>query len=329
MVIYTAHGFYFHENMKRWAKIVTIGAERLLGRFHDLLLTQSAEDAQAAVNYKITTSDRVVWIGNGIDIDRFTPENNGESFRQRFGILPHERVVGFVGRLVSEKGMAELLEGMNYSGSRVDNLVLLVVGDNKAAGDRDSHTESAVADAASADQPYRAVFTGFVDEVEEAMSALDVFVLPSYREGMPRTIIEAMASGKPVVATRIRGCREEVVQGETGYLVPVRDGKAIGEALVQILNSRAVEDTMQRNGRKRAEEHFDERQVLDREIAAYSRLVRERFPWAEPEIQWSHDVTTNGQVLRLDVLPLDEELIETTSSQHSHVELSRARRQAQ
>ncbi len=278
-VIYTAHGFYFHDLMKPWARRATILFERILGRFTHMLFTQSTEDAQAAVQYGIAPQQRVVWISNGVDINRFKPRTDNSAVRERFGLKEDELVVGFVGRLVREKGILELLEAMRRAGERIPNLVLLVAGDNKTGGDRDVETQAVVHQyLSSTELPFRVEFTGFIDDVEEMMQALDVFVLPSYREGMPRTIIEAMASGKPVVASDIRGCREEVSHGETGLLVPVRDADALGRAIVDVLHSPELAKSMGEKGRERAEQYFDEQMVMERQLWHYARLVSERHP---------------------------------------------------
>lgn len=278
-VIYTAHGFYFHDLMKPWAKRATILFERVLGRFTHMLFTQSTEDAQAAVHYKIAPQQRVVWISNGVDINRFSPREDNSAVRARFGLKDGELAVGFVGRLVREKGILELLEAMRQASERIPNLVLLIAGDNKTGGDRDVETQAIVQEyLSSVELPFRVEFTGFIDDVEEVMQALDVFVLPSYREGMPRTIIEAMASGKPVIASDIRGCREEVSHGITGLLVPVRDAEALGKAIVDVLNSPDLARSMGEKGRGRAEQYFDEQMVIDRQLWHYARLVSERHP---------------------------------------------------
>ena len=107
---------------------------------------------------------------------------------------------------------------------------------------------------------------------------MDVFSLPSYREGRPRSIMEAMGTGKPVIATNSRGCREEVVHGETGLLIPTHDPRALSDAIVEMLTNPSVAETMGKLGRRRAELFFDERQVLRRQIEVYSKLIRERLP---------------------------------------------------
>jgi glycosyltransferase involved in cell wall biosynthesis len=94
---------------------------------------------------------------------------------------------------------------------------------------------------------------------------------------MPRSIIEAMASGKPVVATNIRGCREEVVRGVTGIIVPLRDSDALYQAFVRILSDPRLARRMGNEGRRRAEELYDERNVLEREVQVYVRLAEEKL----------------------------------------------------
>ena len=110
-------------------------------------------------------------------------------------------------------------------------------------------------------------FLGYRADMPELMRAADIFTLPSHREGMPRSVIEAMLTGLPVVATDIRGTREEVVDGETGLLVPVRDSASLAAALSELVRDRERRASMGQNGRARARELFDERLVLERQIA--------------------------------------------------------------
>ena len=279
ITIYTAHGFYFHDQMSRWKRRAHIVAERLFGLRTQMLFTQSAEDAQSAIREGIARERNVKWISNGVDIQRFTPGRPDPALMRSLDIADDELVVGFVGRMDREKGILDLLEGMELAARSVGRLVLLVVGDGATAGDRDQETQRKVAEFTDQqDRRFRVVFTGWVDNVQEVLRAMDVFVLPSYREGMPRSIIEAMASGIPVVATNIRGSREEVVPGETGYLVPVADPKALSEAILGILSDPILARQMGLDSRKRAETYFDERRVLRTQMEHYSKLVQEHLP---------------------------------------------------
>ena len=120
----------------------------------------------------------------------------------------------------------------------------------------------------------RLIVTGLRDDVPDLLAALDIFTLPSYREGMPRTIIEAMMMALPVVATNIRGSREEVMDGETGILVPVRDAHALAEALVGLVDDVGERRRMGDAGRERALALFDESTIVARQIAE----IRARLP---------------------------------------------------
>ncbi len=275
VVIYTAHGFYFHDNMARWLRRLVIWVEKLLGQMTHLVFTQSQEDAVNAVREGICSGSKVTCIGNGVEISRFMARPEGA--RMSLGLTAHDKVVGFVGRLVGEKGILELMEAMRPVVRAIPEAKLLIVGD-KLNSDRDRKTRQLIANLlARHNLAPHVLFTGFIEEVPKVMSALDLFVLPSHREGMPRTIIEAMASGKPVIATNIRGCREEVVPGLNGLLVPVNDPASLAVAIISLLSDPKLARQMGDEGRRRARELFDERTVLDRQVRAYAEITRQRL----------------------------------------------------
>jgi glycosyltransferase involved in cell wall biosynthesis len=167
-----------------------------------------------------------------------------------------------VGRLVAEKGYPELLAAI----ADVD-ADLWVVGD-RLDSDHAGSIDAAIRAVAS--DPVRAArvrFLGYRADVPALMRAADMFVLPSHREGMPRSIIEAMLTGLPVVATDIRGSREEVVPEETGLLVPVNDPAALAAALSRLARDPALRARMGAAGLDRARDLYDERKVVARQLA--------------------------------------------------------------
>jgi glycosyltransferase involved in cell wall biosynthesis len=114
---------------------------------------------------------------------------------------------------------------------------------------------------------HRIQFLGYRSDVPALLRAADIFTLPSHREGMPRSIVEAMLSGLPVVATDIRGSREEVADGKTGTLVPLGDVSALARALQRLAGDAALRAAYGQAGRERAEALFDERKIVARQIA--------------------------------------------------------------
>ena len=265
LVVYTAHGFYFHEHMPAWKYALFVALEWVGGRFTDVLFTQSEEDAATARRLGLCRSAVIKAIGNGSDPTLFHPADPSDSERRRLrrelGADDARVVIVTVGRLVAEKGYPELIQAMRH----VD-ATLWVVGE-RLVSDHAGAIENAVA-AAEHDPvlKVRVRFLGYRGDVPALLRAADVFVLASHREGMPRSIIEAMLSGLPVVATDIRGAREEVVPGATGLLVPVRDSHALAGALQKLASQPELRSRYGAAGRQRAEALYDEAKIVDRQI---------------------------------------------------------------
>jgi len=272
VVFYTAHGFYFHENQPRRCRVPLVLTERLLGKMTDHLFSQSAEDGATAVRYHIASAEDSTVLGNGIDVELFAGAAEcREDSRQKLG-LSDEPVVAFTGRFVREKGIAELLEAVARLRGEHPALRLLIIG-GSLPSDRDPAEAHLAAMVERLGLQDTLITTGFTDRVAYFLSAADVFVLPSYREGMPRSILEAMAMGLPVVATNIRGCREEVVDGVTGFLVPLRDAPALADRIGRLIDDHAERQRMGEAGQARARELFDERLVFERLLSVYQRYL--------------------------------------------------------
>ena len=264
-IVYTAHGFYFHAAMGWPRRTVFIALEWLAGRITDVLLTQAEEDARTARRLHLCRGGVVEAIGNGSDPARFHPVPADDAARARLrselGVAPEMVVVVISGRLVIEKGYRELFEAMR----RVD-AALWVIGERLASDHAAPIDDAVVGVRRDPVLSERIRFLGYRDDVPELLRAADVFTLPSYREGMPRSIIEAMLTGLPVVATDIRGSREEVVEGETGFLVPARDVGALAAALDRLVADAPLRARLGAAGRRRAVEFYDEAKVVARQI---------------------------------------------------------------
>ena len=263
-VAYTAHGFYFHEHMPAPRRAAHISLEWLAGRATHTLFTQSEEDAETARRLGLCKTGDVLAIGNGSDPDTFTPEDpdNGRMrIRESLGTPADRVVILMTGRLVEEKGYRELVTAMRdidaelwAVGARLESDHASGIADIIASIDRDPDLKS------------RIRFLGYRQDVPDLMRAADIFTLPSHREGMPRSIIEAMLTGRPVVATDIRGSREEVVDGETGLLVPVRNADALAHGLRSLVAESRLRERMGKAGLERARRLFDEQEVIARQL---------------------------------------------------------------
>lgn len=268
MIVYTAHGFYFHDRMRALPRRIFMLLERMAGMLTDLLFTQSAEDAQTAVAARFAPADRVLAIGNGVEAARFAPEDPArrERMRAALGVAPDAVVIGMIGRMVAEKGYREFLAAAAAIAAARSDLHFVAIGE-RLPSDHAAGIDAALAAARTA-LGERLILTGQRADIPDLLAALDLFTLPSYREGMPRTIIEAMMAGLPVVATDIRGSREEVVHGETGLLVPPADADALRQAFEALIDDPERRARMGAAGRARALDLFDEAHVITRQIDA-------------------------------------------------------------
>ena len=268
IVVNTVHGLYASPDSPFVKKMVVYGLEAIAARFSDLELVQSPEDVDLLARYRITPRGKLRLLGNGVDLERFRPDHAqaaGEAMRQELGIGDDELAIGFVGRLVAEKGMAELIE----MAEQVRGTARVFV-----AGPSDPEK----GDAVGAELRQRAVeagieFIGMRTDIEGFYGAIDVFVLPSYREGFPRAAMEAAASGLPVVATDIRGCRQVVDHGVNGYLVPVRDGAALAAAVADLLTDAELRARMGTASVAKAQAEFNEEAVVEIVMDAYRELA--------------------------------------------------------
>ncbi len=259
VIAYTCHGFLFNQPGPAWRRGLSLLLEWLGGRMTDRFLTVSAEEARDARRLHIHRHATAVL--NGRDPAVFRPDPAARAaVRAELGAPEADCVVVVVSRLVRHKGHPELLRAME----RVPGAVLWVVGE-RLPSDHGADLEPHFARAEAALGP-RLKRLGYRHDVARILAAADVFALPSHFEGLPMSIIEAMLTGLPVVATDIRGPREQVVPEETGLLVPPADDAPLAAALARLAGDPALRLRMGEAGRARALDLFDESRVVGRTL---------------------------------------------------------------
>jgi glycosyltransferase involved in cell wall biosynthesis len=256
-VAYTCHGFLFNQQGSWLRRTAGFVMERIGGRLTDVFMTVSASEAADAERLRIFHGARI--IGNGRDPAVFHPDPASRALiRAAFGTPPDRVVVVAVSRLVRVKGYPELAAAMR----EVPDAELWVVGE-RLESDRGDDMEQLLAGAGLGE---RLRMLGYRDDVAAILAAADIFALPSYFEGLPMSIIEAMLTGLPVVASDIDGPREQVVPGVTGILVPPRQVAPLADALAHLAADPALRAAMGAAGRERAVELYDEARVVGRTL---------------------------------------------------------------
>jgi glycosyltransferase involved in cell wall biosynthesis len=227
---------------------------------------------KSMVQRHLVSSKKVQVLGhgssNGIEVGRFHPpsENERSAARHRFGIDKNAAVVGFAGRLIPDKGLQEILNAITITQAHRPNALLLIAGntDNGSIGPEKIEM-------LSRDLPI--VFAGRVENMVNFYHALDIFCLPSHREGMPNVNLEAASCGLPVVTTTATGCIDSVLPDRTGLVVAPQDHEALAESLTALLGDSEKRTAFGLHGRSRIEKEFRQEIVWESQLNFLDSLV--------------------------------------------------------
>jgi glycosyltransferase involved in cell wall biosynthesis len=228
-----------------------------------LLILQNPDDAALFARARLVKPEKVRLIpGSGVDCTRFTPVDGSGRPAGRFRVV-------LPARLLWDKGVAEYVEAarlLRGRGVPVDFLL---------AGEPDPGNPAAV--------PEHVVrgwvgdglvqWLGHVQDMPGLFHSVDAVVLPSYREGLPKGLIEAAACALPLVTTDVPGCREVVTDGEDGLLVPVKNGPALADAIARLQADPALCRRLGAAARRKALAQFEERSVIERTLGVYRELI--------------------------------------------------------
>jgi glycosyltransferase involved in cell wall biosynthesis len=270
LVVNTQHGLYAQPTDRRARRAAVYSLERLAATCSDVELVQNRDDLATLARLGVPER-KLRLLGNGVDLDRFRPQPPGarKEIRAELGLTDDQVLVGAVGRLVWEKGYAELFVAARRLLARRADVAFVVAGPFDAdKGDPLTPADVEAAEAAGVR------FLGLRADPERLYAAFDVYVLASHREGFPRSAMEAAASGLPVIATDIRGCREVVDHERTGLLVPVRDAAGLEAAMDRLASDDAARRRLGDAGAAKARAEFDQARVIARVLDAYARRDR-------------------------------------------------------
>jgi glycosyltransferase involved in cell wall biosynthesis len=273
LVVNTQHGLYAQPDDRLTRRLAVYSAERVAAAFGDVELVQNEEDVRTLTELLHVPRRKVRLLGNGVDLRRFDPASVPAGSRRRlraeWGVDDRQVVVGVVGRLVAEKGIAELLEAAHALHRDGVGVRLVVVGPSDPS--KADAVPRSLLDRARADG---VVLAGRRTDMPECYDAFDLFATASWREGFPRSVMEAAAMGLATVATDVRGNRQAVHDGVTGVLVPVRDPEALAAAVRRLAAAPAERAAMAAAARDLARREFDQERVVERTLAAYASLDR-------------------------------------------------------
>jgi glycosyltransferase involved in cell wall biosynthesis len=270
IVIFNAHGFPFHDFSNPAARITLATIEKLLSRYCTDMVVCCGEAVRAyALSHNIVPSSRLVTIENGVEIPESLPEP--DAARRALGLPSEAPIIVTVGRLARQKAPENFLRAAAAVTREVPGVRFLVVGD----GPLKSHLQTLAERLGIAASVQ---FLGFRDDVPLILRAADIFALFSRWEGLPLTILEAMAAERPVVATAVDGNMEAVQHGRTGLLSPAEDIDQFAMNLTTLVRAPDRAREMGSAGRRLVEERFCVDRMAHQLSDLYQRLDERRQP---------------------------------------------------
>ncbi|MBI5114885.1 glycosyltransferase [Candidatus Poribacteria bacterium] len=273
-VVSTIHTFYDETLRDRyrseWVRNLIYRQDLLTSRTCDALITVNAAIKERLVMHGVA-KEKIVVIPNGIGPSRYEHYEKEvtqvSALRARLGIAGDEMVVGTVARLSPVKNVAALVLAGKSVTDRLPKARFVIVGD----GPQRQRLEKL---ASSLGVTSRLIFAGWQEDINQFLSIMDVFVITSLIEGSSFAILDAMALGKPVIATNVGGNPELVVDGETGRLVPFNDIDALTSSIVETLTNKDRAARMGRAGRERVQTHFRLDQMLEKTETLYRMVMK-------------------------------------------------------
>jgi glycosyltransferase involved in cell wall biosynthesis/4-amino-4-deoxy-L-arabinose transferase-like glycosyltransferase len=267
IIIHTVHGWSFHEHMHLSVRKTYIFLERWIARFTDALIAVAGKDIDKGLKYGIGRPEQYRLIRSAIPLDEFDPGRvDRDTVRAELDIPPNAYVLGNVGRFSTQKNPLDWVRIAGRVGRSLPECRFLLVGDGPLLPEvKIALVEEGIIE--------RTILTGIRRDVPRLMAVMDVFLLTSLWEGLPRVIPQAMAMGLPVVANAVDGSSEAIVSGETGYLCPPGALDEMANRCVELLRDPSRRQEMGRRGQDYVSKEFDVHQMVAQIDAVYQELL--------------------------------------------------------
>ena len=269
-IVHTPHGHVFFGHFGPVLSKIFLWIERRFAPLTDRVVALTAGERKDYTDLNVYPLEKLVKIHSGVDVEKFKQVPVGAVEKKRsLGLEQKGLVVGFIGWLLPIKGPMHLLKAMEDVWRDHDDANLVFIG--KGELDVDLRAEAMKISANG-----RINFLGWRSDIDEIMPLFDIFVLPSLNEGMGRVLVEAMAAGKPIVASKVGGIPDLVQHEHNGLLVPPGDAKALAAAIRQLINDPEKAKLMGQRGRELCHQ-FSIEAMIEKIDALYMELSQTEF----------------------------------------------------
>ncbi len=273
--LYLMWGLYY-VTRKGFKKLLFKTMEKLVCRLSTAIAPDSKGNVKFAVEEGLCTAEKIGVVGhgsaNGVDTERFDPDElsgDGERIRAELGIPEKAIVFGCIAAIVKDKGVNELIEAFGEVSKNNPDAYLLYIGQATEKDPVDKSTLEVM------ESHRKIIHLGWQTEPEKYLAAMDIFVLPTYREGFGVVNIEASAMRLPVISTDVPGPQESIVNGRTGVLVPARQVKPLVQAMLTLLDRPLCRKRLGEAGRIRMQEFYEQKRLWPQIVEHRLRLLSE------------------------------------------------------
>jgi glycosyltransferase involved in cell wall biosynthesis len=264
-IVYTVHGWSFHQDQKTFERILRETSENFLTRNAALTICVSHSNRKDGINR--FNMKRSMVINLGIDFDKFNPDNTFPDITSELQLDKGKTIVGFLVRMTKQKDPFTLIRAIAEVKKQTNQIQFLFVGD----GDLKEEALQLAKDLGVMDL---IKFHPFRSDVPNVLHNFDIYVLPSLWEGLPLGLLEAMAMKKAIVATPVDGTKEAITNEENGILVPCKDTKALAEAIIRLHNDKELRNKLAKSAQESVKQNFEIIRMVKQNEAAYLDILK-------------------------------------------------------
>jgi glycosyltransferase involved in cell wall biosynthesis len=277
VIVHTFHGHVFHSYFGPLKTRFFLEAERFLARRSTAIVAISElQKKELSEQYKIAPASKIHVVENGFDLHRFMErqEDKRVVFRNRYHVEDHEVAVGIVGRLVPIKNHKLFLDTFALAKSQTQvPLRAFIVGDGELRKELEAYVRENNLSFSDGSKPADVIFTSWITDVDTVNAGLDIIALTSLNEGTPVSLIEAQASAKPLISTRVGGVANIILEGKTGFLANSNDAIKLSEHLVNLSEKPELREKMGHEGRMYVQDRFSYKRLVRNMDALYTSLL--------------------------------------------------------
>jgi glycosyltransferase involved in cell wall biosynthesis len=257
-LIFTAHGWAINEDRPKWQIEIIKLSSKLTSIFYDKIICVSEYDKKTAIKFKLASENKLTVIHNGINIDNIKFLDKEEAQKKLIN-KTSPLIIGTIAEWTKNKGLIYLLKAVKELKNEKFDLILIGSGENPDKEKMDKLTRK-----------YKNIhLIKYIPDAVKYLKAFDIFVLPSLKEGLPYTIIEAMATKVPIIASNIGGIPEMIIDKETGFLINPKNPELIKEKIEYILSNPEKIKRITEKAKQKAEQEFSLKQMVEKTKEIY------------------------------------------------------------